>query len=146
MGTKEKDDINSMLLAILENCPEDAYLRMRAGQVIDLQERLHVEETELLRLIQEFQVECRHEAITEVKKYDFAYSSRVGGIGIGGLHVMLGHRCSKCKIFKPRKEGPPFEVCYRCGGDMKFDRHDLYCGDSVHTYKCIACGHEHDAT
>ncbi len=146
MSTKSKKvgDLVGMLSAILKDCPEDLYLRRRAKQVIDLQERLHKEESDLLELIEEFQAKCAHEAMVEVRKHDFDYCARVDGLSVGGLSVLLGRKCPVCKIFKPRKEGSPSEVCYKCGGDMKFDRNEEYCGDSAHIHKCTVCGHEYD--
>lgn len=142
--SKKAGDIVSMLSEILENCPEDPYLLMRADQVVHLQEKLHKEESDLLELIAQFQAQCPHEKMTEVRKHDFDYCARVVGPSLGGLNVLLGHKCAVCKIFKSRKAGPPSEVCYKCGGDMKFDRNEGYCGDNVHIYKCTACGYEYD--
>ncbi len=144
MSTKSKKagDLVSMLSEILKDCPEDPYLRMRANQVIYLQEKLHKKESDLLELIEEFQAKCTHEKMLEVRKFDFDYRARVGGVR--GLNVLLGHQCAICKIFKPRKAGPPSEVCYKCGGDMKFGHYKGYCVGNVHIHKCTVCSHEYE--
>lgn len=111
-------------------------LRKRAKKINTLARELRKE-------IKEAQRRCDH-FFKSIKEYNCDYRPRLDGLG-QGAEVIVAFYCEKCGLQKPIT-GLPFEVCRKCGGQMKFDRQELYGEQRVIVNKCQNCGHEYDTT
>ncbi len=103
-----------------------------------------IRQQEFMEKLAKIQADCEHQW-EKVMQYDKGYSPMVGQRATGE-NILVGWRCGKCKLFKPRPKGLPFKICHKCGGKMDFDRSESVGQDRVHINKCVDCGHEYDTT
>ena len=86
------------------------------------------------------QQSCNHKFQKKMefdKNYHWSYYSRHNG-----EDIMLGKECSECGLFEPRPKGQPWDVCYKCGGEMKsLGKTPGQGGDGEHVYECKDCKH-----
>ena len=122
--------------------PDSPEIKRQAEYVYDCKNRLMLAEQGLADMIARFQHVCEH-SFEAVTKYDREYHGRLDCYD-RGQDIFLGKRCKKCKAFVARAGGYPWQICYKCGGKMKFDRHEQFGMDRAIVHKCEDCGHEHD--
>lgn len=127
----------------VEDYPNDPQVQQLLASVETARGDLKQTEEQLILRIKQVQAECRHpDGFEAIRWHDPEYASRLYERP-EGLDVFLGSRCPACKKFEPRKKGPPWTVCYNCGGEMKFDGHGRSGEDRYSVHKCQKCGHEH---
>lgn len=118
--------------------PDTPEVKEQLGAVLVLESELRVAKEELDKRVRAVQDVCRHEEWEKIMGYD------------GGAYEMdsfLGKKCKKCKLFVPRpKNAMPWEICYRCGGQMEYVGTIPGQGERHRVYKCKDCGKEHSHT
>jgi len=87
---------------------------------------------------------CGHQGRIRVLRFDINYSPlSFSGFSNPGDFVFEGERCDRCMLFLQRPEGPPWQICHKCGGEMK----DVFClvrPKGITVAKCWICGHEYE--
>lgn len=106
-------------------------------------EALNTQIQALKHEIEAFQKVCKH-SWQKVMKFDFSYSPRLDGLG-KGQEVIKEFHCATCNLHKPF-EGLPYQICHKCGGEMRHDRREQFGMDTAKVHKCQSCGHEYDTT
>lgn len=102
---------------------------------------LRDEEEEFEKYIAQLQNQCKH----EFKK--IMIPAPKDHLNQFGEEIMKGEECTQCGFFKPRPEGSPYEVCYKCGGKMNYEvKEPGQGGDGRHHYKCTICKHPYTDT
>lgn len=122
---------------VLFNNPEIKKLRISIKKI---EQSLKDENEQLQKEISTLQNECQHKFHKKMgfdKNYHWSYYSRYNG-----EDIMLGKECSECGLFEPRPKGQPWDVCYKCGGQMKsLGKTPGQGGDGEHLYECNDCKH-----
>jgi uncharacterized OB-fold protein len=94
----------------------------------------------------EFQRTCPHKNGTiEVTTWDENYSKEINpSSGHKGRNIFMGRECPDCGKFFPRRSGPPHEICYNCGGNMKEESRHEYNREQIIVTKCDKCNHTYE--
>jgi len=121
---------------VKKQIPDSPEIHRQAEYVEDQRKRLALAEKSLTRMIAEFQKNCDHN-FEPVKEYDKDYWL---GIDAYGMDVYIGKKCKRCKLFEPRPNGSPWEICYKCGGKMEYIHLSLE--TRLILYVCEVCGHK----
>ncbi|MEI8339329.1 MAG: hypothetical protein WCF94_01555 [bacterium] len=87
------------------------------------------------------QKHCHHR-FEPVMRFDRNYKATIEGEA--GDTILKSFRCKDCGKTKPRPIGRPWDVCYKCGGDMVYDSHFLIGNAKCDLHKCPKCGHEYE--
>lgn len=85
-------------------------------------------------------IACNHN-FHKIMEFDKKYHWGVFS-SLSGDEIMKGKECSECGLFETRPKGQPWDVCYKCGGEMKYKgKTPGQGGDGKHVYECKDCKH-----
>jgi len=121
--------------------PDDAGIRQIAEQADNMHECWQEAEAELALRIRQFQIDCGKtpeghdfENIMVRERFD-------DDLLRNGKEAYAGRKCRKCKLFEPRRRGFEWEICRKCGPDMKLVDRIPGQGCRTFVYECVNCGH-----
>lgn len=114
--------------------PETTEIQEQRKAVVELRISVQAAGITLKEMILMERLVCRHENKERVTRYDPNYSS--GHPGHAGMEVLEGWICLDCGQIITRPKGKPSEVCYLCGGKMRFDALVPGQGERWHVYVC----------
>lgn len=127
---------------IIKDPPSSMNIRGQIGKVIEARKELQSAEEALIEGMAKFQNNCLH-FLKQLREFDLFYSPRVDGTSVG-FNVLIGWKCSICKIFLPLDYSKPaWMLCRNCGGEMKLEKEEVPSNITFHfnKYKCSSCGH-----
>ena len=117
--------------------PDTPEIRRQYAYLLHMKERVVMAENALKEMVESFRLHCDHD-FEEVKKegnlkgfYDDPF----------GEPVVIGLKCRKCFIFKPRSGIDFQDICQKCGGKMKYDKTARGQDGQTFTYVCEDCKH-----
>jgi len=141
MSTVEKKP--SPLDVYLSALPDEKNIRLHANFIWYMRERLALTEKALAEMVARFQEACETDGHGDMEKVmqhvkDSPYYK--------DDNILLGWKCKRCLKFVARPTGYPWEICYKCGGKMKFEGIVPGQGSRLYGYVCGDCGHEYAHT
>lgn len=141
-ATKERKQITKGEYERLkEELPKSEKVQAKARALEEAQK-------ELEKSIISLQEQCPHMNTVAIVKYDPYYSGEIDTPRHRvGMNIFQGNFCLDCHYFESRKEGMPWVVCRKCGGDMESRGHFQVFNDGRgHRYKCTDCNHVNEHT
>jgi hypothetical protein len=136
------DEFKKVAKRIPLEFPEDEVIlsQVRSAEKVG---RAFVSELKVLSsLISDFQKDCEHKW-EPVFRLDLDHKPSLR-FPKRGMSVYVGRKCLICKLLEERSQGPPWEICYSCGGNMFYQGEANFCEVRGRIYKCKDCGHEYD--
>lgn len=121
-----------------EDLPEGEEVSLLHQRAVSVYQQLCGFLAELGERVVEIQRDCNHN-FNPIREPDPHYRQ---GQTLG-MDVFVGQRCKECKLFVPRREGHPWQVCHNCGKNMKYSERVPGQGGRFHVYTCESCGHEY---
>jgi len=120
--------------------PDNPKILEQSKLVEDIKRKLLIAEKELIRIIVLFQNSCEHDW-KRIEEYDSEYTWGLDTPRHSGENVLKGWKCDKCCVFKPKNQGLPWKICYKCGGKMKHVDIIPDQGRNISRHQCEKCGH-----
>jgi len=120
--------------------PDDPEILEQFKLVEEIRQQLVKAKEELVKRIVAFQNSCNHD-LRRIEEFDPEYTWGLDTPRHSGDTVLKGWRCKNCCIFKPKNQGLPWQICYKCGGRMQHIDiiHDQ--GRNISRHQCEKCGH-----